>query len=273
MEIIELVERAGFYAGTAAIFGLLFLIPLYVSQRRDIERLRLWAQYTPHAPEEAERSAAADVRLAHEAAFTDAAAQAATDRAARRDARSASRGAPPPAAARVRGETPAARRTMPDGTAVYREPRWRTWIRRGPTTRELLMVMGGAFLVGLVVVIGSQVLFGGGAEPAPDDTAGGTGILKEDVEVAVLNGTAVPGLAGAVGDDVEANGYTLGSVTNSPTPADQTVILYERGHEEEAKFVASDLGVTVVQLVDAESRELAEGADVIVVAGEDRAQA
>jgi hypothetical protein len=161
---------------------------------------------------------------------------------------------------------------MPPGTAVYREPRWRTWVRRGPTTRELLMVMAGAFLIGLVVVIGSQLLFGGGAEePPPANTAGGTGVVKEDVEVAVLNGTAVTGLAGLVADDVEANGYFLGAVTNSPTPAEETVVLYERGHEEEAKVVANDLGVEVVQLIDAESRALAEGADVVVVAGEDRA--
>ena len=81
------------------------------------------------------------------------------------------------------------------------------------------------------------------------------------------------GLAGAVADDVEANGYFLGAVTNSPTPADQTIVLYERGHEEEAKVVANDLGVEVVQLIDPESRSLAEGADVVVVAGEDRARA
>ena len=271
MEIMELVERAGFYAGSAALFGLLFLVPLYVSQRRDIERLRLWSQLVPNAPQEAETSAATDVRLAHEAAFTEAAAAAATDRASRRAARAGARGEPIPAAPRVRGEAPAARRTMPEGTAVYREPRWRTWIRRGPTTRELLMVMAGAFLIGLVVVVGSQVFFGGGAEPPPAETAGGTGVVKEDVEVAVLNGTAVTGLAGLVADDVEANGYFLGAVTNSPTPATETIVLYERGHEEEAKFVANDLGVNVVQLIDAESRELANGADVVVVAGEDRA--
>jgi LytR cell envelope-related transcriptional attenuator len=273
MELIEVVERAGYLAGAASLLGMLFLIPLYVSQRRDLHRLRVWADFAPHAPEEAETSAATDVRLAHEAAFTEAAAAAATDRASRRAARSASRGEPVPAAARVRGEAPASRRTMPEGTSVYHEPRWRTWIRRGPTTRELLMVMAGAFAIGLVIVVGSQLLFVGGADPPPAETAGGTGVVKEDVEVAVLNGTAVTGLAGAVADDVEANGYFLGAVTNSPTPADETVVLYERGHEEEAKVVANDLGVSVVQLIDAESRELAEGADVVVVAGEDRAQA
>jgi LytR cell envelope-related transcriptional attenuator len=269
----EIIVRIGYYAGTAAFLGIAFLIPLYLSQRRDMERLRLWADYAPSAPEEAEHAAATDVRLAHEAAFTKAAAQAATARADRRAARLASRGAPAQtAAARVTAERPAATRITGEQMAVYREPRWRTWLRRGPTTRELLYVMGGAFLLGVVIVAATQVLLANEATPDVSDTggSGGTGIVKEEVDVAVLNGTAVPGLAARVGDDVEANGYTLGTVTNSPTPATQTVVLYERGHEEDAKFVARDLGVDVVQLVDPESRELAQGADVVVVAGEDR---
>jgi hypothetical protein len=269
----DIIVRIGYYAGTAAFLGIAFLIPLYLSQRRDVERLRLWADYAPSAPTEAEHAAATDVRLAHEAAFTKAAAQAATARADRRAARLASRGAPAQtAAARVTAERPAATRITGEQMAVYREPRWRTWLRRGPTTRELLYVMGGAFLLGVVIVAATQVLLSNEATPDVSDTSGsgGTGIVKEEVDVAVLNGTAVPGLAARVGDDVEANGYTLGTVTNSPTPATQTVVLYERGHEEDAKFVARDLGVDVVQLIDPESRELAQGADVVVVAGEDR---
>jgi len=271
---MSIIVRIGEYAGTAAFLGLAFLLPLYISQRRDVQRLRLWADYAPSAPEEAEHAAATDVRLAHEAQFTKAAAQAATARADRRAARLASRGAPPAqtAAARVTAERPAAARITGEQMAVHREPRWRTWLRRGPTTRELLYVMGGAFLIGVLIVAATQVLLSNEATPDVSDTtgSGGTGIVKEEVDVAVLNGTAVPGLAARVGDDVEANGYTLGTVTNSPTPATETVVLYERGHEEEAKFVARDLGVDVVQLIDPESRELAQGADVVVVAGEDR---
>lgn len=273
ISIIELFETIGVYAGTVAFIGLAFVTPLYVSQRRDVQRLRLWADYAPNAPDEAEHVAATGVRLAHEGAITGASAQAATDRAARRAARRAERGEPVrPTAARVSAERPAAARATGE-MAVYREPRWRTWIRRGPTTRELLMVMGGAFVIGIVIVAGSQIFFGGGNEsPDVSDTSSGTGIVKEEVDVAVLNGTAVPGLAARVADDVEANGYFLGAVMNSPTPATETVVLYESGHEAEAKLVAKDLGVEVVQLIDAESRELAEGADVVVVAGEDRAQ-
>ena len=273
MDFLDL-ERIGHYLGSTALVGLALLVPLYLSQRRDVQRLRLWADFAPRAPEEAEHAAATEVRLAREAAITDASAQAATDRAERRAARRASRGEPvQAAAARVSAERPAAARITTEHMSVYREPRWRTWVRRGPTTRELLMVMAGAFLLGLVIVAGSQLVLTGNDEPDVSDTAGGTGIVKEEVDVAVLNGTAVPGLAGRVGDDVEANGFTLGAVTNSLTPATETVVLYERGHEQEAKLVAEDLGVSVVQLIDPESRELAEGADVVVVAGEDRAQA
>jgi LytR cell envelope-related transcriptional attenuator len=267
---MELIERIGYYIGTAAFLGLALLIPLYVSQARDIRRLRLWSEHAPNAPVEAENAAATEVRLAHEAAITQATAQAAAERAERRAVRQASRGVTP--AERVAGEAPAAQRVTAERMAVYREPRWRTWLRRGPNTRELLLVMAGAFLIGVVIVVGSQILLSQGDDAEPADTAGGTSIVKEDVEVAVLNGTAVLGLAARVGDDLEANDYTVGTVTNSETPTDETVVLYERGHEEEARVVARDLGVTVVQLIDPESRQLVEGADVVVVAGEDRAQ-
>jgi hypothetical protein len=280
---VEAIERIGYYAGTAAFLALALLLPLYISQSRDIRRLRLWSEHEPEAPREAEDAAATGVRVAHETAVSQAAAEAAAARIARRAERAAARGEPLPsrAAERVTADRPGAaphrplrpaERAMTEGVTVYREPAWRRWLRRGPTTRELLWVMAGAFLLGILIVGGSQVLLGDGDQEVPTTTAG-AGVVKQDVEVAVLNGTAVPGLAARVGDDVEANGYTLGAVTNSETPAMETVVLYERGHEQEARVVARDLGVDVVQLLDPETRDLAVGADVVVVAGEDRAQA
>jgi hypothetical protein len=270
LSFVDLFERIGRYAGAAAFFGLALLIPLYITQSRDVRRLRLWSEHAPDAPREAEHAAATEIRLAHEAAITQATAQAAAERAERRAVRQATRGLTP--AERVGAERPAAERTTGERMAVYREPRWRTWLRRGPNTRELLLVMAGAFLIGVVIVAGSQILLTEGDDPEVSETAGGTSIVKEDVEVAVLNGTAVAGLAARVGDDLEANGFAVGTITNSETPTDETVVLYERGHEEEARVVARDLGVNVVQLIDPESRDLVEGADVVVVAGEDRAQ-
>jgi LytR cell envelope-related transcriptional attenuator len=282
---VEFLERIGYYVGTAAFLGLALLIPLYLSQSRDLRRLRLWMEYDPEAPSEAEEAAARSVQVAYETAVNQAVADAAASRAARRAERAAARGEPPPspAAERVAAERPAAAREVPlgpaervmrEGTTVYPpESAWRRWLRRGPSTRELLWVMAAAFLLGVLIVGGSQLLLSSGGDDAAPTTTAGAGVVKEEVEVAVLNGTAVPGLAARVGDDVEANGYTLGAVTNSEAPAAETVVLYERGHEQEAHVLARDLGVEVVQLIDPESRDLAVGADVVVVAGEDRAQA
>jgi hypothetical protein len=40
---MDLVQQAGVYAGVGAFVGLLVFLPLYLSQARDIHRLRLWA--------------------------------------------------------------------------------------------------------------------------------------------------------------------------------------------------------------------------------------
>jgi hypothetical protein len=135
-------------------------------------------------------------------------------------------------------------------------------------------IVAGVFALGLAVALVSLQIAGSGdgVGSAPEPTVEEGGIVKGDVEVAVLNATAVPGLAAKVGDDVEANGYALGAVTNSETPADETTVLFERGHEEEARSVARDLGLKDVSPVDSDSSAVAEGADVVVVAGEDRAR-
>jgi hypothetical protein len=70
---------------------------------------------------------------------------------------------------------------------------------------------------------------------------------------------------------VESNGYQLGPVTNSQTPADETQVFVERGYEEEAEAVARTLGIDSIAAVDRESSELSKGADVVVIVGEDRA--
>jgi hypothetical protein len=93
-----------------------------------------------------------------------------------------------------------------------------------------------------------------------------------EVEVAVLNGTSVPGLAAKVGDDVRVNGFQLGAVTNSSHQFDQTVVMYEPGQERAAKKVANDLGVKPVQAINRQTERAADGADVVVIAGADRAQ-
>jgi hypothetical protein len=48
--------------------------------------------------------------------------------------------------------------------------------------------------------------------------------------------------------------------------------MFGRGHQREANAVARDLGVPAVQPLDQRTEGLSGGADVLVIAGEDRAQ-
>lgn len=97
-------------------------------------------------------------------------------------------------------------------------------------------------------------------------------MVPGEVEVAVLNGTSVPGLAAKVGDDVRVNGFKLGAVANSSNQVDQTVVMYEPGEKRAAKKVANDLGVKPVQPINRQTERAGDGAAVVVIAGADRAQ-
>jgi hypothetical protein len=271
---MELVREVGVYAGAAALVGLAVSLPWFISQARDLRRLRVWSELEPNAAAEAERAALASARVAQQAAVARATGEA---EAAREEVRAAAREAAAMArtpAERIAAERPATSRITAEREAVAPEPAWRQWLRRGPDARQLVWIVAGVFGFGLAVALVSLRIAGGGDNvgSAPEPTGEGSAVVKADVEVAVLNGTAVPGLAAKVGDDVEANGYTLGAVTNSESPAEETFVVFERGHEEEAQQVARDLGVEMVSPIDSSTSDVAEGADVVVIAGEDRAQ-
>jgi hypothetical protein len=271
---VDVVEQAGSYAGVAAIVGLAIFLPLFVSQARDIRRLRVWSEREPHAVDEADAAVAASVRAAQQAVIARATGEAEAARAevkaAARDAAARSEGTAEP----VRGDRAAATRARVDRAGPGREATWTRWLRRGPAPRQLVWVVAAVFALGLVVALVTLQIADSGddAGSAPGPTVESRGVVKADVEVAVLNGTAVAGLAAKVGDDVEANGYALGAVTNSETPARRSRVMFERGHEEEAQAVARDLGVDEAEPIDAEASAVAAGADVVVIAGEDRAQ-
>jgi LytR cell envelope-related transcriptional attenuator len=270
---MDVVQEIGVYVGAASFVGLAIFLPLFLSQARDIRRLRAWSEREPEAAEQAVEAAIATARVAQQAAVaraTGAAEEARAEvRAAARDAAAMSQSP----AARVAADRPATTRITAERAAL-RQPGWRRWLSRGPGTRQLMWIVGSVFALGLAVALISLQLAGGGDEVAdgPEPTVEEAGVVKADVDVAVLNGTAVPGLAAKVGDDVDTSGYALGVVTNSDVPADESMVLFERGHEDEARAVARDLGIDAVDLIEPESSALAEGADVVVIAGEDRTQ-
>ena len=272
---MDLVLQAGTYAGVAALVGLAVFLPLFLSQARDVRRLRVWSEREPNAADEAERVAVASARVAHQAAVARVTGEAEAARAEVRGmARDAQAMAAQTPAERVAAERPAATRITGERAAIEEESRWRSLVRRGPNARQLMWIVAGVFALGLAVALVSLQIAGGGEDTsrAPEPTVEEAGVVKGDVEVAVLNGTAVAGLAAKVGDDVDANGYALGAVTNSESPADETSVVFERGHEDEAQAVANDLGVDTVSPIDSATSSLADGADVVVIAGEDRAR-
>ncbi len=131
------------------------------------------------------------------------------------------------------------------------------------------------FLVLVVVVGGGAYLLLSGSESSKG-TAGGKQAAAKlkpgEIEVTVLNGTAVPGLAATWGDKVEAKGFELGAVTNSQSSFTDSVVMFKRGHKPEASKVAKRLQIAKTQLMSGEIESVSAGAGVAVVVGEDNAE-
>jgi hypothetical protein len=154
--------------------------------------------------------------------------------------------------------------------ALVAHPRWRRFAARATQPRALVAVGIAAVLLGAAAIFGSERLLTDGEEGPVR-----AGLDPSQIEVAVLNGTTASGLASKVGSDLQANGFDLGAVTNASPGFDQTVVMFRRGNERQARKVANTLGVRAVQPLGRDDRDLsrlAAGADVVVIAGEDRAR-
>jgi hypothetical protein len=170
----------------------------------------------------------------------------------------------------VTHERPALERITMERAALEPHPRWRRFVGRVTQPRVLVAIGIAALLLGAVGIYASEELLReGGDEGGPRAGA----IDPADVTVAVLNGTSVNGLAGKVASDIEASDYAVGAVTSTTPGFERTVVLYADGQKRAAQKVARDLGVDkqTVEALDRETRRLAGDADVVVIAGEDRA--
>jgi hypothetical protein len=171
-------------------------------------------------------------------------------------------------AERIALDRPATARLTAERAAVQAPPGRFARLGRLATGRGLAAVVAGVLALGIAVVFVSLQI---SEEPGPETRERTPAVVPSEVEVAVLNGTAEPGLAAKVADDVEANDFTVGNVTNSETPFDDTVVMFTPGNEREAQAVATKLGVTRILPMDAETRPVVGEAGVAVIAGEDRA--
>jgi hypothetical protein len=269
MDVIDL-DRYGAFVSLAAAIGLLLAVPLYLSQRRDLQRLRAWMEREPGHP--AEDIAASEAILDRaEAELEELTGQPAA--AATEVQRGTTPVTPIPAATRVTSERPALERITIERAALEPHPRWRRFAGRVTQPRVLAAIGLIGLLVGVGAIFASERLLSGDG----DEGRAGAGVVDPaSVEVVVLNGTTAEGLAGLVADDLRAKDYNVpeGGITNAPSTFDQTVVMFTRGNERAARKVARQLDVTAVQSISAEARRAAGDfdPDVIVIAGEDRAR-
>jgi hypothetical protein len=261
VEISQLFDRFGGYVSVAALVAVLLLIPLYLSQRRDVRRMRDWMQREPEHP--GADLAASETLLDRAEAELEELIGAAQPGATPATALTA--------AARVTHERPALERITMERAALEPHPRWRRFVATATQPRVLVAVALGALVLGVGGIFLSEALLqdsGGGARKTP-----AAAIDPADVKVAVLNGTSVGGLAGRVGSDVASSGFELGAVTSTDPGAEKTTVLYADGQKAAAQKVARKLGVDdkFVAPLDRDTRRLAGDADVVVIAGLDRA--
>jgi hypothetical protein len=103
---------------------------------------------------------------------------------------------------------------------------------------------------------------GNAAQPSPPG----------ETTVAVLNGTTSTGLAGALADQVEAEGYQRGAVDTNPDQGIQaSTVYYADGERATAREVAQLLSIENVEAIEPEVQNLAPEADIVVLAGADQA--
>ncbi len=267
MQVSEIFDTVTGFVALAAALGAVLLIPLYLSQRRDVRRLRDWAEREPEYAAtdlaESERHLD-DAELELERALGETGEEDVTEVRPPPETGET----PIPAATRVTHDRPALERITMERAALAPHPRWRRFVNAVTQPRVLVAIGAVALLLGAAAIVVSQDLL------SDDSGPGGPHIGRvnpADVTVAVLNGTSVSGLAGKVAFDIEAAGYKVDVVTNTTPDFKETEVMYADKQKPAAQKVAGDIGVEEVVELDRELRDVVGDANVVVIVGEDRA--
>ena len=247
---MEAIRDLGAYAGLAAFVGLAVLALLYFAQARDVRRLRENAEFL--VDPDAAGAAPPPIGAEGEAAQTQTQTRPASDAEAFRRSELA--------------------RQAADRRQRFEERRTGGGGGRFPDFPSTAIIVIGALILLAGIGFGASKLLGG-----DDGTSGGGASSKEKLacppgqtQVAVLNGTAEAGLAATSAKDLEQKGYEVRPVTNTGSPFDTTVVMFDQGSQDCAADIAPVVGVQGTQAMDPEIRGISEGAQVAVVLGEDR---
>jgi phage shock protein PspC (stress-responsive transcriptional regulator) len=254
--LVHAIEQIGAFAGLAAFLGLAILALLSFTHGRDIRRLREWAGSAPERDaERKEQTSTIAAQRAEELRALEEARTAEQETVSSREER---------------------RRRREEGLPEQsRGERLRGRISGIGETASRPSSLVALFVVILAIVGGAAYLLLSG----DDEGSGGNSkqaaakVKPGEIEVTVLNGTSVDGLAAIYGDKVEAKGFELGAITNSSASFEDSVVMFKRGHKPEAQKVAKQVGIAKVQLMSGEIESVSAGADVALIVGEDNAEA
>jgi hypothetical protein len=150
----------------------------------------------------------------------------------------------------------------------------------------VVLAVAGVLVLGAAAAVGVPALVNGSkdnnspntakkSKKAATTTKAAAPVAPDKITVAVLNGTSIPGLAAQVGDRVDAEGFTLGTVSNASQASGQranSVAMYAPGHQSDASSVAKKLGIRNITRVDANTQSIAGDASVVVIVGTDKTQ-
>jgi hypothetical protein len=256
---MDLLRDVGAVAGLAAFLGLAVLALLYFAQARDVRRLRENAEFLvegePSAPTGGDTAAVPTAVTAPadpEAAARTAAATAPNEAEAFRRAELARQAAE----RRQRFES---RRSGDEGRFGSRVP------------STAIIAIGALILIAGIIFGATQLLGGDDSEtPGKGDKNASTAACPGGTKIAVLNGTAEPGLAGTFSKQLKDRNYQTGQVTNTETAFESSTVMFDAGNEACADEVAQLLSIQGTEPMDQEVRRIGE-APVAVILGEDRA--
>ena len=150
MDLEEVIDRAAAVISLLSVLGIALLLPLYLSQRRDLIRLRTWRENEPDFPRSSvetseSRLDSAEVELAKLVGTGETTPEGMLT-----------------AAARVTHERPALTRVTMEREALVPHPRWRRFLASVGRPRVLVPVGIVALLIaGGAIVLSEELLSGG----------------------------------------------------------------------------------------------------------------
>jgi hypothetical protein len=261
----SLLKEVGAVAGLASFLGLALLALLYFAQARDVRRLRDQASFLVEGDTDGEAVAPAE---------RTAAAVATTTKEPEKAAAAAAATAP--------NEAEAFRRAELARQAAKRRQRFEQR-RRGPGGRGrpawlsepaslAVVVVGGILLLAGIAFGVTRITGGSSGTTTPQAQKSKGPCPPGQTKVAVLNGTAIPGLAAQSAGPLKHGGYKVGPVGNTSTPFPTSVVMFDPTNGKEcAPIVGQVVGIQKTQPMSNEVRQAAEGDPVAVVVGNDKA--